>query len=403
MQIQQAYKYQLNISAQQECLLRQFAGCCRFVYNKALSVQQEAYNLEPKSKFSYAKLANLLPIWKSSEDLAWLKSAPSQALQQALKNLEASFKNFFAKRASYPKFKKRGLHDSFRLPQGCKLDQQNSRIFLPKLGWLRYRNSRKVLGEIKNVTLSLTAGKWFVSIQTAREVADPVHISKTAVGLDLGIARLATLSDGVYFESEHSFKCHKTKLAKLQKSLGRKTKFSSNSKKLKQKISRLHHKIANIRKNSLHQITNTISKNHAIVFVEDLQTKNMSKSAAGNLEKPGRNVKAKSGLNRSILDQGWFEFKRQLEYKLLWRGGQIYTVNPKNTSRTCIECDHISKDNRQTQAKFCCVNCGYTENADLVAAKNILRAGLAQLACGEVVQSGSSMKQEPTEVALQCA
>jgi putative transposase len=133
-----------------------------------------------------------------------------------------------------------------------------------------------------------------------------------------------------------------------------------------------------------------------MAFVEDLKVSNMSRSAAGTIEQPGRNVKQKAGLNRSILDQGWAEFRRQLEYKMLWAGGQCVAVPAMNTSRTCPECHHISGDNRRSQAIFCCVECGFSENADLVAAINILRAGYARLAC-PVNCEVSRQHQEPTE------
>jgi putative transposase len=123
----------------------------------------------------------------------------------------------------------------------------------------------------------------------------------------------------------------------------------------------------------------------------------MSKSAAGSTDKPGKNVRAKSGLNKAILDQGWHEFRRQLDYKLAWNGGILIAVPPQNTSRTCPACGHVSAGNRQTQAKFACVECGYEENADVVGAMNILARGHRVAACGEPVQSGRSMKQEPAE------
>lgn len=151
--------------------------------------------------------------------------------------------------------------------------------------------------------------------------------------------------------------------------------------KLKAKIAKLHHKISNIRKNYLHQISSKISKNHAIVYVEDLKVANMSKSAsrAGNTEQNGhrKNVKQKSGLNRAILDQAWGEFRRQLDYKLLWNGGFLFAVPPQNTSRTCPNCGHMAKDNRKTQAEFKCVQCGYENNADVVGAINVLKRGQA--------------------------
>ena len=186
-------------------------------------------------------------------------------------------------------------------------------------------------------------------------------------------------------------------MAKYQRAMSRKKKFSKNWHKAKNKVSKLHAKIANIRKDYLHKTSNAISKNHAMIVIEDLKISNMSKSSKGNSDKHGRNVKAKSGLNKSILDQGWFEFRRQLEYKQSWRGGYVIAIPPQHTSQRCSCCGHISRDNRMTQAKFECVECGHSENADINAARNILAAGHAVLACGEMVQSDRSMKQEPTE------
>jgi putative transposase len=178
--------------------------------------------------------------------------------------------------------------------------------------------------------------------------------------------------------------------------MSRKKKFSNNWKKAKAKVQRIHVRIANARRDYLHKTSTAISKNHAMVVVEDLKVKNMSRSAAGTVEQPGRNVRAKAGLNRSILDQGWAEFRRQLEYKMLWAGGLFLAVPAQNTSRTCPKCGHVAADNRRSQAVFACVECGYSENADLVGAINVLRAGHARLACqvnGEV----SRQQQEPSE------
>ncbi len=391
----QAYKFELMPNGEQSRTMRQYAGCCRVVYNKALAWQNEQYQADNTFKFSYTKIANLLPQWKT--ELAWLKDAPSQTLQQSLKNLESSFRNFFAKRADFPKFKKKGMSDSFRFPQGFKIEQHNSRILLPKIGWIRYRNSRDMLGVAKNITVSQKCGKWYVSIQTEREVAQLEHQSTSIVGVDVGIARFATLSNGQVFEAVNSFKQKQVKLARYQRALSRKVKFSSNWKKQKGKISKLHSTIANIRKDYLHKTTSTISQNHAMIVIEDLQISNMSKSAKGTIETKGRSVKAKSGLNRSILDQGWYEFRRQLEYKQAWAGGGVIAVNPRNTSRTCPCCHHVAKESRLTQAKFECVECGYAENADLVGAINMLAAGHAVLARGVTVQQGRTVKREPTE------
>ncbi|MBV4397735.1 transposase [Advenella alkanexedens] len=318
MQRLQAYRFELMPNGQQQRAMRSFAGSCRYVYNQALHLQQERYKAGEK-KLGYAGLCKVLTAWKKQAETDWLNNTPSQALQQALKDLERAYKNFFEKRAEFPRFRKKGRADSFRYPQGIQLEQGNNRIFLPKLGWVRYRNSRNVQGQVKNVTVSQSAGKWFVSIQTEREVDQPLPKATTA--------------------------------------------------------------IANARKDFLHKASSQISQNHAMIVIEDLPIRNMSRSASGTRERPGNNVKAKSGLSRSILDQGWGEFRRQLEYKTAWNGGWLIAVPPQHTSQTCPACGHVSKDNRQTQARFHCVECGFENHADVVGAINILRAGHARFAC----------------------
>ena len=382
---------------QQERQMRRFAGSCRFVFNKALALQKERYE-QGEKKLGYAGLCKLLTEWRNSTETAWLADAPAHPLQQTLKDLERAYTNFFAKRADFPRFKKKGQSDSFRYPdpKQIKLDQANNRLFLPKLGWLRYRNSREVLGAVKNITVSQSCGEWFVSIQTEREVEPPLPHGET-IGIDMGIARFATMSDGSYIEPLNSFKKHQQRLAKYQRRMSRKVKFSSNWKKAKARVQRIHTRIANTRKDFLHKASCQISQNHAMIAIEDLQVRNMSKSAKGDSEQHGKMVKQKSGLNRSILDQGWAEFRRQLEYKAAWNGGFVVAVPPHYTSQACPCCGHVSKNNRQTQAKFKCVECGFEENADVVGAINILARGHRVLACGEPAQSGRSVKQEPTE------
>jgi putative transposase len=398
MQRLQAFKYALKPDGEQQRNLRRYAGSCRFVYNKALALQQANYAAGGKF-IRYVEMAAWLPVWKREQGLVWLKNTPSQALQHALKDLEKAYKNFFAKRADFPRFKRKGSGDSFRYPdpKQIKLDQGNSRIFLPKLGWIRYRNSRDVLGELRNVTVSGKNGKWFVSIQIQREVEIIPSAATTAIGIDLGIARFATFSDGTYIEPLNSFKTKAAKLAKYQRRMAHKQKFSNNWKKAKAKVQKIHTQIANARRDFLHKATTTLSQNHALVFIEDLQVRNMSKSAAGTAENPGKNVAQKSGLNKVILDQGWGEFRRQLDYKLTWKGGMLFAVPPHYTSQECPECHHVSADNRQTQAKFVCVQCHYENHADVVGAINVLERGYRLLACGDVALS-RSVKQEPTEV-----
>lgn len=378
--------------------MRQFGGLCRRVYNDALAAQQK--NHEAGGKFvNYVGMAKWLTVWRNDPSKPWMRDAPVHTQQMTLKDLERAFVNFFEKRADFPQFKRKSkAADSFTYPDRKQItvDGGNGRVKVPKLGWLRYRNSRSILGNVRSATVSQRAGKWYVSILTAREVEQPVP-NGPAVGIDVGVARFATLSDGTYIAPLASFKKHEQRLAKYHRRMARKVKGSANWKKAKARIQRVHAHIANARADFLHKASNTISKNHAMIAVEDLQVRNMSKSAKGTADAPGRNVRAKSGLNKSILDQGWGEFRRQLEYKTAWRGGYFVAVPPRNTSRTCPCCGHISGENRKTQALFACIKCGHTANADHIGAINVLAAGHAVLACGEKAQSGRSKKQESTE------
>ena len=252
-------------------------------------------------------------------------------------------------------------------------------MFLPKVGWVGFFKSRDITGAIKNTTVSKKGEHWFMSIQTEIESVKPVHSAKSAIGVDLGVKKLATLSDGRVYEAKNSFRKRQGRLSKLQQRLSKKNKGSSNFKKLKKRINRLHRKIANVREDYLHQVSTDISKNHALVVLEDLKVANMSKSASGTLEEPGKMVAAKSGLNRSILDQGWHRFKNMLSYKLDHLGGELLLVDARYTSQKCSSCGHIEKDNRMSQSQFACLQCGFKENADINAARNILAAGHAVL------------------------
>ena len=408
----QAFKFELMPNGQQQRQMRRFAGACRFVFNKALALQKSNY--EAGGKFvGYVAMAKELTGWRNGQETPWLKDAPIHPLQQSLKELERAYKNFFAKRAAFPRFKRRDSAAGFRYPDAkqFKLDEANARIFLPKLGWLRYRKSRCVEGKLCNVTVSCRAGRWYASIQTEREVAQPVPAATSSVGIDVGVARFATLSDGSFIAPVASLKAHEVRLARYQRSMSRKVKGSRNWHKAKRRVQRTHSRIANVRQDFLHKASTSIALAHALVVIEDLQIKNMSGSAKGNVHQPGRNVRAKSGLNKSILDQGWFEFRRQLTYKLQWSGGELLAVDPKNTSRTCPACGHVSADNRKTQSVFACVACGHTGNADHVGAINILARGHRVLACGEDVsrakpakaKRAASVKQEPTEAIRECS
>jgi putative transposase len=342
------------------------------------------YRLEQKQSILwYQEMAWMITLWKQSEDYAFLNQAPAQSLQQTVKALDRAFRDAFDNKQPHkrlPQFKRLNKREAgMKYPQHIVLDQGNAVIKIPKLGWVKYRNSRDVLGKIKNVTISRKHDLYMLSIQTERDVEPPSHPSSTAVGIDLGVVNFASLSDGVVIAPKHSFKVLSDKLAKAQRKLKSKVKVSNNWKKQQKRIQKVHTKIAYVRQDFLHQTSNTISKNHAMIVMEDLKIANMSKSASGTIEAPGRKVAQKSGLNRSILDQGWGEFRRQLAYKQEWRGGMVVYVDPRHTSQTCPICGHRAKENRLTQEEFRCLECFFEGNADSVASQNILSRGLGFL------------------------
>lgn len=383
MIILKAYKYELCPNKDQIVLFKKFSGCCKFVYNKALAYKIENYERdkdkakEERVKTHFSALSKEVTAWIHTDEFSFLKEPPRDILTQKLMDLEKAYKNFFKKLAMYPKFKKKGQQESFRFPNPdtIKVDEENNLIAFSKIGCMKYRNSRPLQGEIRNATISCSAGRWFVSIQTREEVEDPVHESSEEVAVHMGIYKLATLSSDEHLPPINSFKKHKDKLAKLQRNMARKKKFSANWVKEKQKIQKIHRKISNIRRDYTHKATTHICDSAAKVYIEDLDIKKMSKSASGTIEEPGKDVKKKKNLNRCILDQGWFEFMRQIEYKSKWKGGEVISVPVPYTSQMCNVCCHVQEENRPTRLKFICQKCGHEDDADYNAAKNILKLG----------------------------
>ena len=384
MKKRSSYRFRLKINARQFAQLSRFAGCNRFVYNLTLSSQKKLLD-QGEYVQSYAQMCAQLVDWKQQHP--FLAQVHSQPLQQTLKDLDRAIKDGLSQAKGFPKFKKRGKHDSFRYPQGVKI--ADDKIYLPKIGWVKFRKSREIEGTVKNVTVSRTLDKWYISVQVEEDVAEPKHPSISMVGIDLGVSKFATVSDGTVYQPINSYRKRQKQLAKHQRALSRKTKLSANWKKQLFRVRKTHRKIADIRNDYIHKVSSELSKNHAVIVLEDLKVKNMTKSAKGTQQEPGRNVAAKSGLNKSILDQGWYELKRQLQYKQEWKGGQLILIDPRRTSMTCSACGHVSADNRQSQEKFQCVSCGHIQNADLNAAINILAAGRAVVACGDIGQNAA--------------
>ena len=427
MKISQHYKFRLLPNKEQEILLNQAIGSARFVWNQVLAKSFEMFAKNERIRYETIE-KKLLPLKKTPE-FSFLGQTYSACLQQKIKDLAKAWDKFFnpkeqaklklkpfkAKKPKFfklpdggevqlrplmPRFKKKSDGEqSFRLPfNDCEVI--GDRVSLPKkTGWIKFKKSQEIVGKITSITIKKICGLWYVSFCINREIEQPIHPSKSAIGVDLGIKKLITTSNGQVFDPINSFKANQVKLARLQRKLKKKTKFSENWKKLNLKINKLHHHIANIRHDYLHKVTTTLSKNHAMIVVEDLKVANMSKSAKGSIEEKGKNVKAKSGLNKSILDQGWSMLVGMLEYKQQWRGGLLVKVDPKYTSQTCSSCGHVAKENRLTQAKFSCVkSCGFSENADINASRNILAVGHTVLSVEGRCGKGRPAKQKASEI-----
>ena len=430
MKINKAYKFRLEPNEEQEVILNNLVGSARFVWNQILVVSFEMF---AKNEFINAtNLVNKITSLKKNPEYAFLANhSNAVSLQQKIRDLAAAGTRFFnAKeharlkenkrkprkpkflkltdgseiqlRPLMPRFKKKSDgYDSIRLVQFDKYCRiEGNRVKLPNgIGFVKFRKSQDILGTIKNVTISKRSGNWYISFGSEKELLEnPVHPSKTEVGVDLGVKKLVTTSEGEVFNPKNSFKTNQIKLAKLQRKLSKKLKFSENWKKLNTTINKLHYHIANIRHDYLHKVTTTLSKNHAMIVVEDLKVANMSKSAKGSIEKKGKNVKAKSGLNKSILDQGWSMLVNMLVYKQQWRGGLLVKVDPKYTSQTCSSCGHVAKENRLTQANFSCVECSFGENADINASRNILAVGHTVLSVEGGCGKGRLAKQKASEI-----
>lgn len=377
MKRQFGLKYRLDPTPEQAARLRVLAGHARFVWNKALAECLSAREQGERVP-RYGTMAGWVTGWKRQEETAFLTEAYTDNLQQKLRDLDTAWQRHFnpQRDAEAPTFKKKGKsRDSIRFvnfPKYCRLDDR--RVKLPAgLGWVRFRQSRPVAGKITRCTVGLEGGHWHISFQVEIELSEvPRHPATSAIGLDMGVAHFAVDSNGRSHAGRNSFRHVEKRIAKAQRQLKHKTNFSQNGKKQKARIARLHQHAANARRDTLHKLSTAISYNHAMVAIEDLKVRNMSASASGSLAAPGKRVKQKAGLNKAILDQGWYEFRRQLAYKQDWRGGLLVAVPAPYTSQTCPVCGHVSAANRPSRDVFCCQACDHTAHADVVGARNVL-------------------------------
>jgi putative transposase len=336
---------------------------------------------------NYVNAANDLPELKAEYE--FLGQVPAQVLQQVLKDLENAFMLFFKKVAAYPQYRCKGTNNSFRYPQGvyCNDPSRNNQAFLPKLGWVSLRNAYPRLGtqthegELKYTTISQAADGWYISFTCEVEVPTPDSKSKAGkhLGLDMGIVKTVTTSEGDHYRLPTMSDSEAVKLQILHRRASSKVKGSKNRKKAEVKLAKYYKYLRDRKVDAVHKLTISMVNEHGFIAGEALQIKNMTKSAAGTIEEPGRNVAQKSGLNRSILEQIWGESFRQFTYKSEWYGSLFARVPAHYSSQECSKCAYTSEGNRESQAVFHCKQCGFKANADVNAAVVILKRGLEVL------------------------
>ena len=369
-------KYRIYPTVEQEQQLLQEVGNQRFLWNSFLSKQISLYERKKKFKF-YGDMQDYL-VYTFKDKHEFLRLGSSKSLQQTLRDLEKALKDCYKLGFGFPKFKEKGKKDSFRVPQSFTVGRRS--ITVPKIGIIKINKSCSLNGKPKNLTISKDInGKWYVSVCVEFE-PKPLKKTDKLIGIDLGTVRLATSSKNHIKKSFKEVKYVRElnrQIKTKQRELSRKELKSSNWLKAKATLQKLHLKLRNMRQNRLHKFSTMLVTNFDTIVVEDLKTKNMTRSAKGTLKKPGKNVKQKSGLNRSILKEGWYILIHMLAYKCDWYGKEFIRVDPKFTSQICSSCGFKSKKNRKSQSKFECQKCGFKINADHNAAKNILTRGLA--------------------------
>lgn len=373
MLLRQARLYRLYPTPDQAAALGRWVGAVRFIYNLALEQRRDWYR--PGRRFNFASQCREVTALRAEAD--WLRDAPVHPLQQAIKDLDRAYQNWWAGRALAPTPRKRGMNDAMRFSDPAtfafrRLSRRLGEVKLPKLGWVRLRWDRAIPGTVKNITVARRAGIWTVAAQYEVEIADPAPSTLPAIGIDRGVAVFAALSDGSRIAPLNAGKKALLSLRRAQRKLARKKRGSNNRRKQVRRVARQHAKVSAARRDFLHKASTTIAKNHGVVVLENLMVRNMVRSAAGAVEKPGRNVRQKAGLNRSILDQGWGAFRIMLDYKLAQRGGRLINVPAAYTSRTCSACGVVDAASRDG-TRFRCTACGHIAHADTNAAINILR------------------------------
>ena len=368
-----AHRIRLDPNNVQATYFARAAGTARFAYNWALKAWQQQYDAcktDPTlPKPSEAALRRLLNSIKR-EQFPWMLAVTKNAPQMAIMQLGRAFENFFAGRARYPRFRRKGQDDRFALTND-QFRVEGRRIRIPKLGWVRMRETLRFTGRIVSASVARVASHWYASItvETSDPPAPPAENQGT-VGVDLGVKALATLSTGESFEGPKALRTLLTRLRRLSRALSRKVKGSRNRAKAKSRLAKLHARIANVRRDSLHQLSTSLTRRFHTIGIEDLNIKGMLRNRR---------------LARAIADMGFHELRRQLEYKAAWRGGRVVLVDRwYPSSKLCSGCgyrlDGLGLDVRH----WTCPGCGACHDRDVNAAINLRNMAVSSIAsaCG---------------------
>lgn len=392
-------KYRLYPTPAQEAQLLEHCAHARFVWNLALE-QRNLYRPEIGPTPNGAEQDRQLT---EARKASWLGEGSSTVQQQALRDLDQAFRNWWSNPGHFgrPTWRRRGVHEGFRIVGAQarrfeRLSRKRARVLVPKVGWVDWRWSADpdANGPVKSYRVRRDpAGRWWISFASIPPAGDAPG-NGAVVGVDRGVAHAFVMSDGEMVDIPDAPAGEQVRLLRLQRKLARQQKGSNRREQTKRQIARIRHRQINRRTDIVENLTSRLAADYDLIRIEDLAIANMTRSAKGTAEEPGTNVRAKAGLNRSILDAGWGLFARRLEDKA---PGRVETIPAAYTSQRCNACGHVARENRENQADFRCVACGHTANADVNAAKNIA-AGWAATARGGTALAEPA-KREPTHVA----